>query len=81
MLTNVAIQTAGPAEIYKHIYEFIYLVIFDYSRGKKYFSTPQSPNLLWGSLSLIPNGFRGSFREGKAVWGVNLTMQHQLFPR
>jgi hypothetical protein len=36
-------------------------------RGKNIFSTPQLPDGLWGSPSLLPNGYRkgGSFPEVK----------------
>jgi hypothetical protein len=33
----------------------------------KIFSTPQPPNRLWGLPSLLSNGYRDSFPEGKAA--------------
>jgi hypothetical protein len=67
MLSNVAIQTAGHMEIYNHNYKLIRLVTFDYSRGKTFFSTPQRPNQLWGSPSLLSNGYRGSSARVKLL--------------
>jgi hypothetical protein len=36
-------------------------------RSKKFFSTPQRPDQLWGPPSLLCNGYQGSFPEGKAA--------------
>jgi hypothetical protein len=36
-------------------------------RDKRSFFTPQRPDRLWGPHSLLPNGYRGSFPEGKVA--------------
>jgi hypothetical protein len=34
-------------------------------RGKRFFSSPQRPDLLWGPPSLLSNGYRGLLLGGK----------------
>jgi hypothetical protein len=33
-------------------------------RGKRFFSTPQRPDQLWGPDSLLSNGYLGLFPQG-----------------
>jgi hypothetical protein len=42
---------------------------FDSQQGRRFFATPQSPDQLWGPLSFLCNGSRGSF-AGYKVAGV-----------
>jgi hypothetical protein len=34
------------------------------SGGKRFFSTPQCPDRIWGPLSLLSNGYLGLFPQG-----------------
>jgi hypothetical protein len=38
---------------------------FEYSRSKRFLSTPQRPDQLWGPPSPLSNGYGGSFSEVK----------------
>jgi hypothetical protein len=48
---------------------------FDFWKAKKFFSTPQRPDRLWGQPSIISNGTGRTFRRGKAAeaWNWLLT--------
>jgi hypothetical protein len=41
---------------------------FDSRRGLEFFSSPQSPERLWGPPSLLSTGYRGLFPCGKEAW-------------
>jgi hypothetical protein len=42
-------------------------------RGKRFFSAPQRPDRLWGTLSLLSNGYRGQSGRGmKQTTHINL---------
>jgi hypothetical protein len=49
-------------------------------RGKRHFSSPQALEWLWGPISLLYDGFQGSFPEVNG-WGVKLTTQLHLVSR
>jgi hypothetical protein len=49
--------------------------------GAKIFISPCRPDRLWGLPSLLSNGYRGLFLEGKAAGVWNWTPTFQLMPR
>jgi hypothetical protein len=50
-------------------------------RGKGSFSFPQSPDRLWGQLSLLLNGYWGHFPRGCSGYVVKLTTHFHLVSR
>jgi hypothetical protein len=49
--------------------------------GSRIFSSPRRPVRLWGSPSLLSNGYWGLFPRGESGRGVTLTTHLQLAPR
>jgi hypothetical protein len=49
--------------------------------GSRIFSSPRCPGRLWGSPSLLSNGYWGLFAQGQSGRGVKLTTHFQLVPR
>jgi hypothetical protein len=49
--------------------------------GSRIFFSPRRPDRLWGSPTLLSNGYRLLFLRGQSGWGVKLTTHLQLVPR
>jgi hypothetical protein len=51
------------------------------NRGWEFISSTPRPHRLWGTPSLLSNGYQGLFLWGQSGWGVKLTTHFHLVPR